>query len=446
MENASERLARLEAVFHEVLDVAPEQRSARLQELCGDDTRLLTEVKKLLRAAEREMLISSTKYEQQRLDEAAFAQRSIGPYKLQSLLGRGGTGAVYLAQRADGQYQKTVAIKVIDVPLATELFRDRFRQERQILAGLDHPLIAKLLDGGVSDEGSPYLVMDYVPGVPIDQYCEQHSLSLEQRLRLFIKVCEAVQYAHQNLVVHRDLKPDNILVSEDGTPHLLDFGTAKLLSPENTAPASQSTQDGFLSFTPHYASPEQVLGQPITIGSDVYSLGVLLFALLTGRQPYQLADFSTEEMLRVIVNLLPPRPSAGGMPYGRIDADLDNIVLKALRKLPQERYATILEFSADIQAFLVHRPVQASRGSFRYHASKFIRRNRIPLFASALILLILLAGVSGVYWQSRIANLERRRAEARSADLRELSNSLLSELDEALKDIPGTTGAQTLLV
>ncbi|MEO6803410.1 MAG: serine/threonine-protein kinase [Granulicella sp.] len=446
MQNASERLARMEAVFHEVLEVGPELRATRLQELCGEDTRLLAEVRKLLRAAERERSTSGAKRDQQRLDEAEFAQRSIGPYKLQSLLGRGGTGAVYLAQRADGQYEKTVAIKVIDVPLATELFRDRFRRERQILAGLDHPLIARLLDGGVSEEGSPYLVMDYVAGVPIDQYCTQRALPIEERLHLFQRVCEAVQFAHQNLVVHRDLKPDNILVSDDGTPHLLDFGTAKLLSPEDAALASQSTRDGFLSFTPQYASPEQVLGQPVTIGSDVYSLGALLFVLLTGRQPYQLADFSTGEMLRVIVNLPPARPSAGDMPYGRIDADLDSIVLKALRKRPQERYATIQQFSADVQAFLEHRPVEARRGSMRYQAAKFVRRNRIALLASSLLLLTLLAGVGGVYWQARVSNLERRRAEARSADLRELSNSLLSELDEALKDIPGTTGAQTLLV
>jgi eukaryotic-like serine/threonine-protein kinase len=446
MKEASERLARIEAVFHEVCAVDAASRQSFLKEHYGDDPLLLAEVSKLLRAAERERLTSGARRERQKIDEAAFAQRRVGSYQLQSLLGRGGTGAVYLAQRADGEYQKTVAIKLIDVPMATDLFRDRFRRERQILAGLEHPLIARLLDGGVSEEGSPYLVMEYVSGVPIDLYCTQSTLSIDERLQLFLRVCQAVQFAHQNLVVHRDLKPDNILVSAEGTPHLLDFGTAKLLSLEETEIPSRSTREGFLSFTPQYASPEQVLGRPVTIGSDIYSLGVLLFVLLTGRHPYKLGGFSTEEMVRVVVNQVPARPSAGDTPYGRIDPDLDSIVLKALRKEPQQRYTTVDHFFADVQAFLEHRPVQARRGDLRYHTAKFIRRNRGAFSASALLAVMFLTGVGGVLWQARIAKLQRTRAEARSADLRELSNSLLSELNDALKDIPGTTGAQKLLV
>ena len=446
MKDASERLARIEAVFHEVLAVDPELRPARLQELCGDDPLLLAEAKNLLRAAERERLTSGSKRSRQTIADAAFSQRRIGPYKLQSLLGRGGTAAVYLAQRADGQYEKTVAIKLIDVPLATELFRERFRQERQILAGLDHPLIARLLDGGVSEEGSPYLVMDYVSGMPIDQYCRQSVQSIAQRLQLFLRVCEAVQFAHQNLVVHRDLKPDNILVSDDGTPHLLDFGTAKLLSPEETGLASQSTRQGFLSFTPQYASPEQVLGQPVTIRSDIYSLGVLLFLLLTGRQPYELADFSTEEMLRVIVNLVPARPSAGATPYGPIDADLDSIVAKALRKDPSERYPTADQLVSDITAYLAGRPVLARSGDLRYRASKFARRNRIALVSALLLAFTLAAGVAGVVWEARAAIIARREADARSSDLRLLSISFLSELDDAIQQLPGSTPVRQLLV
>lgn len=209
--------------------------------------------------------------------------------------------------------------------------------------------------------------------------------------------------AHQNLVVHRDLKPDNVLVTGDGIPHLLDFGTAKLLSPENEDLTSRSTREGFLSFTPQYASPEQVLGQPITTRSDVYSLGVLLFLLLTGRQPYVLADFSTAEMLRVIVNLPPARPGAGEMPYGRIDADLDSIVLKALRKESTERYSTVDQLATDIEAHLKGRPVAARRGNLRYRALKFVLRNRVAVSAAILLSVTLLAGVVAVAWEAHVA-------------------------------------------
>ena len=355
-------------------------------------------------------------------------------------------GAVYLAHRDDGQFEQRVAIKLIDLPLATELFRERFRQERQILAGLQHPYIARMLDGGITADGDLYLAMEYVDGVPIHRFCESRNLTLQQRLALFLRVCEAVQYAHQNLVVHRDLKPDNIFVVDDGTPRLLDFGTAKLISPSLANPGSEMTREGYQSFTPQYASPEQVLGNPITTASDTYSLGVLLYVLVTGSLPYELKELTTAEMLRVICEEAPRRPSHEVGTARKLDPDLEAIVMKALRKEPLQRYVTAEQLGADVQAWLDHKPVAARRGTFRYRASKFVVRHRVGIAAAALLVLSLVAGIAGILWQSREANLERRKAEARSSDLRQLSNSLLSELDEAIKQLPGSTGVQKLLV
>jgi hypothetical protein len=286
--------------------------------------------------------------------------------------------------------------------------------------------------------------MEYVDGVPIHRYCEDHTLSVADRIALFLRVCEAVQFAHQNFVVHRDLKPDNILVAEDGTPRLLDFGTAKLLSPSFAPAGGGLTQEGYQSFTPLFASPEQVLGHPVTAASDTYSLGVLLYLLLTGSRPYELAELTTAEMLRAICNEPPRRPSTTD--GKRLNPDLDAILMKALRKEPDQRYLTAEQLSADLRAYLEGLPVAARRGNFRYRAAKFIRRNRIAVGASALLAASLIAGVIGVAWQSKVANDERRKAEASAADLRQLSDSLLSELDEAIQQIPGSTGAQKLLV
>ncbi|WP_047495140.1 serine/threonine-protein kinase [Terriglobus sp. TAA 43] len=443
MNNSAEWLLRTETIFHEIIAIDEPERSAVLEERCGDDDALLMEIRSLVVAYEAEECYQRDAAEAEQ--PVADEPHRIGPYAMDKLLGRGGMGAVYLAHRVDGQFQQQVAIKIIDLPLATDLFRDRFRTERQILAGLSHPYIARLLDGGVSPDGELYLAMEYIEGVSITQYCEAHALNVDQRLALFHKVCEAVQYAHQNLIVHRDLKPDNILVDADGNPHLLDFGTAKILTPLATA-ERDLTQAGFQTFTPRYASPEQVLGQPITIASDIYSLGVLLYVLLTGGPPYELNEFTTEEMVRVICGQEPRRPSAAGASLGKLDADVDSIVLKALRKESQERYATVDQMAADVQAYLEQRPVRARRGNRSYLAGKFVRRNKLAIGAASLLFVSVIAGAAGVAWQSRVANMQRRKAEARSEDLRQLSASLLSELDDAIKELPGSTSAQKLLV
>jgi eukaryotic-like serine/threonine-protein kinase len=446
MNVSSEFFRRVEDIFHEALATSELLRPAMLEAACKGDTTLLEEVRSLLKAfALEELVTASCQSEAERSPDVVPGQRRIGPYELDRLVGRGGMGAVYLAHRADGQFEQQVAIKLIDLPFVTDLFRERFRQERQILARLSHPNIARMLDGGVSEDGELYLAMEYADGLPIQPYCAQHSLSIRERIALFKSVCTAVRFAHQNLVVHRDLKPDNIIVLEDGTPKLLDFGTAKLLTAVDTRAEGDFTRQGFHSFTPQYASPEQVLGHPISTASDVYSLGVLLYLLSTGVHPYELKEFTTAEMIRVICEEQPPSPSEKAV-SGKLDSDIDAIVLKALRKEPEERYASVDLLIADLQAYLDGRPVAAHQGSFRYHAVKFARRNKVALAVSALLGVSVMAGTGGVMWQARIANAQRRKAEARAEDLRKLSNSLLSEIDEAIQKLPGSTPAQKLLV
>ena len=417
-----------------------------LEALCQGNAELLNDVRSLLKACEQEEYATASALSEadSRL-ESWSGKRRIGPYELDRLIGHGGMSAVYLARRADGQFDQQVAIKLIDLPFVTALFQERFRQERQILARLSHPNIARMLDGGVSEDGELYLVIEYVNGLSIQQYCARHALSIRARIELFKSVCAGVRFAHQNLVVHRDLKPDNIIVLEDGTPKLLDFGTAKLLTPVDDGAESEFTRHGLRAFTPQYASPEQVLGHPISTATDIYSLGVLLFLLITGVPPYELKSSTTDEMIRVICEEEPPKPSAKAV-KGTVDADLDAIVLKALRKEPQERYGSVDQLVSDLQAYLDGRPVTAHQGSFRYFAGKFVRRNRRALAASALLCVSILAGMCGVIWQARIADSERRRAEARAEDLRKLSGLLLSDIDEAIQKLPGSTPAQKLLV
>ncbi|MGP8226816.1 MAG: protein kinase domain-containing protein [Terracidiphilus sp.] len=453
MERMTERFLLVEAIVSEALGVPDEARADLIEARCGEDSALAAEVHLLLDACEaEERMMESCRSESQITPENQPARKPVGPYEIDRPLGRGGMGAVYLAHRADGQFEQKVAIKLIDRPLETGLFQERFRRERQILASLQHPYIARLLDGGVTADDDLFLVMEYVDGLPIHRFCQERQLSQTQRIDLFLRVCEAVQFAHQNFIVHRDLKPDNILVAEDGTPRLLDFGTAKLLSPSMAGQDSQFTRDGYLSFTPQYASPEQVLGNPITTASDTYSLGVLLYLLLTGTPPYELKDLTMGQMLKTVCEEAPRRPSVAGGGK-RIDTDLEAILLKALRKEPQERYLTAERLGDDLRAYLEGLPVAARHGTFRYRASKFIRRHRWGLAAAAVLVVTLIAGVAAVLWQARVANRERRiadeerrRAEARSADLRQLSNSLLTELDDAIQQIPGSTGAQKLLV
>ena len=330
-----------------------------------------------------------------------------GAYQVIREIGRGGMGAVYLAARADDQYKKRVALKILRADVNAQEVLSRFRHERQILASFDHPNIAGLLDGGSTPNGEPYFVMDYVEGTPIDQYCDSHSLTVAERITLFRQVCSAVQYVHQNLIVHRDLKPSNILVTPDGVPKLLDFGIAKILKPEMMATMVNATRAEDRVMTPAYASPEQVRGEPITTASDIYSLGVVLFEIFTGRRPYRVKSNTAHELARVICDEEPDKPSTAitktdrgtAQPTARVEelsrkrstepdrlerrlkGDLDNILLKAMRKEPQRRYASVEQFSEDLHRHLANLPVSAHEDSLRYRTEKFVRRNVIPVTA-----------------------------------------------------------------
>ena len=342
--------------------------------------------------------------------------RRLGPYQLIEEIGHGGMGSVYRAVRADDQYQKQVAIKLVRGGSETAFTLARFRAERQILAPLEHPNIARLLDGGTTD-GIPYIVMELVEGVPIDQYCDSLRLPVRERLALFRSVCSALEYAHQNLVIHRDLKPSNILVTKDGVPKLLDFGIAKILAQDSASPGSEASVALLRLLTPEYASPEQVAGAPVSTATDVYSLGVVLYGLLTGHPAYLVNTNRLDEMARAIGQAEPLKlsvvvgqstqatssdpedapitPDAVAFNRGskpeklrrELAGDLDNIVLKALRKEPDRRYGSVEQLSEDIRRHIEGLPVRARKETFGYRAQKFFARNRLGVVAAVLLLL-----------------------------------------------------------
>ncbi len=384
--------------------------------------------------------------------------RRVGAYDILEEIGHGGMGEVYRAARVDGEFDHQVAVKLVRGGFDSKFILERFRHERQILAGLDHPNIARLLDGGTTEDGIPYLVMELVDGTPIDQHCDAHALSIAKRLELFQAVCAAVQYAHQRLVIHRDLKPNNILVTRDGIPKLLDFGIAKIVSP------SAGPEITLLNpLTPEYASPEQVRGELISTASDVYSLGVILYRLVTGQSPYRLTSTSAPEWARTISELEPFRPSTivrkpdnqgddvtpesvsrtrEGSPLKlqrRLAGDLDNIILKALRKEPERRYGSVEQFAEDIRRHLVGLPVNARQDSWTYRTGKFVRRHTTMVAATVVVVLTLAIGMA-------VTLREKHIAERRFNDVRKLANSLIFEIDNSIADIPGSTAARKLLV
>jgi serine/threonine-protein kinase len=354
-----------------------------------------------------------------------WAGRMLGSYRIEGRIAAGGMGVVFLARRSDAQFERQVAIKLLNSPLASSDAHRRFRAERQILANLNHPHIAQLLDGGTTDEGVPYLVMEYIDGLPIDAYCNSHGLSVPERLRLFTQVCGAVQYAHQHLIVHRDLKPSNILVTKDGTPKLLDFGIAKLLEGTGGGTAANLTVADARLLTPRNASPEQVRGQPITTASDIYSLGVLLYELLTGRQPYEVSSLTPRDLERAICDAEPELPSSVKR---QLKGDLDNIVLMAMRKEPERRYGTARQFADDIERCLEHRPVAARPDAWSYRTHKFLRRHA---WGSAVTLGVVLL-ISALVWfyTAQLAGERDRLASAR-ATAEEVSGFLVGLFESA---------------
>jgi serine/threonine protein kinase len=472
---------RLKELFHGAVELAPRERQAFLDAHCAGDVGLHGEVAALLTAheaasgfIERSALVDAGLIEADEAKrDAAVTGQQIGGYEIIRELGRGGMGTVFLAGRPDDPYLKQVAIKLINRGMDSDAIVKRFVMERQILANLDHPNIARLIDGGTTEDGRPFLVMEYIEGVSITRYCDEHRPNTTRRLQLFRQVCAAVQFAHQNLIVHRDLKPSNILVTGDGMPKLLDFGVAKLLS---SAPSLDDTATIARVLTPEYASPEQLEGLPVTTASDVYSLGVILYELLSGHRPFHFAGHQPQEMVRLIRSSEPVRPSIvftsveAARPTGgnerpkltpeaisrtrdgsvdklrrRLSGDLDNILLKALRNEPARRYASVLEFSEDIRRHLDGLPVGARPDTFAYRLNKFVTRHKLGVAAAVMIVLTLATATAVTSWQARVARRERARAEQRYGEIRKLSNSLITEIQSSLTTIPGTAPTQRLL-
>ena len=448
----SNKWQQIRSVFDEAIELDAGERENFLAS-AGLDDEILAEVRKMF-AADDESLIWHSPFSQFS-GNGSKAPEKIGNYKIIREVGRGGMGAVYEAMRDDGEFSQRAAIKIIKRGMDSDDILRRFRNERQILAELEHPNIARLFDGGVSDEGSPFYVMEFIEGSPIDAYCRENNLSVPEKLELFRQVCFAVSYAHSQLIVHRDLKPSNILITKNGAVKLLDFGIAKVLNSDPQEALGTATQLGMM--TPAYASPEQVRGEKVTTVSDVYSLGVVLFELLTGGRPYQTEGKSYPELLDLICNTQPRRPSdtasaaslsapEANFKNANLKGDLDNIVLKALQKDPVRRYASVEQFSEDIRRHLAGQPVTARPDTASYRFRKFISRNKVSAIAAALVFLSLCAGIALALWQAARAEQQRALAENRFAEVRELANSVIFKYHDAIAALPGSTSVRELLV
>ena len=416
----------VEVVLSEVMDLPAAERSSRIVQLCGARADLKTEVESLLSAHEKaaSFLEGNAEFDLTATPAFSLQGKQLGPYRLLSIVGVGGMGTVYRAERTDGRFQKQVAIKVTPAAIHSPELLRRFTSEQQILATLEHPNIARLLDAGVSAEGIPYFVMEFVEGIPVNEYCDTGQLSTKQRLSLFQTLCSAVQYAHQHLVVHRDLKPANILVTVDGVPKLLDFGIAKIVEPW-VAGTQGETRSLLNPLTPGYASPEQVRGETITTATDVYSLGIVLYELITGQAPYRVMGKPLDEAIRIICQSEPEEPSALLRRLGKEDprsasalsSDLDAIIAKAMRKEPRERYASAEELASDLGRALAGVPVLAQRGTVLYRAGKFVRRHRlgVGIAAAAFLMLVVFAAAMAIQAQRIAKERDRANREAEAS-------------------------------
>jgi tetratricopeptide (TPR) repeat protein len=448
---------RVRSIFHQCAELGPKTRIALLDRWCRDEPEVRAEVESLLLAAQQPASILDgpavlAAWAPPEPDEpASWTGRRVGAYELVARIARGGMGEVYRAVRVDQQYEQQVAIKIIRPGLDSEPLLARFRVERQILARLEHPNITRLLDGGMTAEGVPFLVMELVEGQPLDVYCQRREASIAERLSLVRTVCDAVQYAHQHLVVHRDLKPSNILVTSEGVVKLLDFGIAKVLDPPQTPTGAATAHATMAVMTPEYSSPEQVRGEPVTTASDVFSLGVVLFRLLTGRSPYSDTTSDPYSLARAVCEAEPQRPSSAV--GGRFGTDLDCIVLKALRKEPRERYVSVEQLAEEIRRYLVGLPVSARQGNWTYYTQKFVRRHKLPVGAVAGVVLAVSSALVLAAHEAQVAREERliamdqaARAQQRFEDVRRLANTLIFDVDDAIARLQGATKARELLV
>jgi eukaryotic-like serine/threonine-protein kinase len=472
-----ERWQKVKEIFTEAVDLKTEDRAKFLNEAINGDDELRQAVEKLLASDED----AKTIYNNFSLIQPETVKDVIGNYKILKKIGEGGMGAVYLAERAD--VRQKVALKIIRHGADSDVILRRFRREQEILAALEHPNIARLLDVGVSADNVPFLAMEYVEGVDLTTYSNNKNLSVAGKLNLFRKVCEAVAYAHSRLIVHRDLKPSNIIVNEQGEPKLLDFGISKLIS-ETESPEDKGTVTSLGMLTPNYASPEQFRGETVSTSTDVYSLGVILYELLTDTLPYQITNKRIDEVARAVCETNPPRPSeavvsqqlsvisyqlsADGSternqhptkenqsktnPKSKIQnlkllrGDLDNILLKALRKEPARRYSSVEQFSEDLRRHLQGLPVVARPDTFSYRAEKFIKRNRVSVASAALVFLLLIGGVVGISWQYIRAERQRQLAEQRFNQVREIANNVVFKYHDGIANLQGSTEIRKMLV
>ena len=451
----------LSPYLDQALAMTDDERSAWLSSVGDQDPALATQLESLLdehRVLAQEGFLENSRWALP--NSIGLAGQTLGPYTLISQLGQGGMGSVWLARRSDGRFERKAAVKFVNIALAGGATEERFKREGSILGRLTHPHIAELLDAGISSDGRPYLILEYVDGTTIDQYCDQRKLDLEARLRLFLDVLSSVAHAHANLIVHRDLKPSNVLVTTGGEVKLLDFGIAKLLEGEGqSGAATLLTHEGGSALTPQYAAPEQLTGQPVTTATDVYALGVLLYVLLSGRHPVISDLNSPAELVRAVLELEPPRPSEAIPPDNasliaenrgttpeklrrQLRGDLDTIIGKALKKDPQERYASVTGFADDLQRYLKREPIRARPDTLAYRTVKFLRRNRtvVALTATAIVLVIGSLSVGLL-----VANRERKIAERRFAQVRQLANKFI-DLDGKIRGLQGSTKVRMEMV
>ena len=446
----AKRWASLRMHVESALLLPASERNAYLEREVEDAT-LRAEVRDLLHyEQDASALLAGSDWQERALSvarEEALEGKLLGPYRLLSELGRGGMGAVYLAERADGVYDQKVAVKVLQSSIFTPDLAERFREERQILARLSHPGIARLLDGGLTPDGRPYLVLEYVDGISIDRYCVEHGLDIPARVRLFLKAAEVVQSAHQQLVLHLDLKPANILITPEGEPRLLDFGIARVLARDSDGLGSSTAsmkaaqaEETMRLLTPRYASPEQLRGEPLGVASDVFSLGTLLYRLLTGKAPYAVDGASPLEVARLIatVDPLPPSKAAPADRQRELEGDLDTILGQALRKEPERRYPTVAAMADDLTRHLEARPVLAHADSLSYRGRKFFSRNRAAVLASAAAALLLALSTTVAVYSAIRAERLRVVAERRLADVQNIAHTFVFDIDPMLATVPGT--------